>query len=221
MSSQQRSERLRDDLESLRSLQQASTIFTFQPQGDPPERFTLRFRGNGLRRDSSPTAQAEIVREHEIELRLPYAYPEMAPDVRWLTPLYHPNVSFSGFVNLADIGLDWSPEMGLDLVCERLWDVVRLAQFNSERAVNYSAKKWVEEQTAMTLPVDPRPLRDRAAVTNRNVVKYRRRGQLEPTGIDEGDVLFIDDHTPVPPLPPAGRPVPLPPRSDDDILYIE
>jgi len=216
-----RSQRIRDDLEALQKLQQTSTIFTFQPQGDPPERLTLRFHGSGVRRDSSPTAKAEIVREHEIELRLPYSYPEMGPDVRWLTPLYHPNVSFSGFVSLADVGLEWSPEMGLDLVCERLWDVIRLAQYSNERAVNYSAKKWLEEQTALTLPVDPRPLRDRAAGVNRNVVKYRRRGQPEPVGGDADDVLYIDDDdVPAPPLPPAGargagR------RGDDDILYIE
>jgi ubiquitin-protein ligase len=214
-----RGQRIRDDLQALEALQQASTIFTFEPKGDPPERLALRYRGSGVRRDSSPNAKAEIVREHEIELRLPYGYPNTGPDIRWGTPLYHPNVSFSGFINLADIGLDWSPEMGLDLVCERLWDVIRLEQFNAERAVNYSARKWIEEQTALTLPVDPRPLRDKAASVNRNVVKYRRRGQPEPPGGDPDDVLYIDDVT-APPLPPAGKAVAR--RSGgEDILYIE
>jgi ubiquitin-protein ligase len=215
-----RSQRIRDDLQALQALQDASTIFSFEPKGDPAERLTLHYRGSGVRRDSSPSAKAEIIREHEIELRLPYSYPSAGPDVRWSTPLYHPNVSFSGFVNLADIGLDWSQEMGLDLVCERLWDVIRLAQFNNERAVNYSAKKWIEEQTSLTLPVDPRPLRDKAASVNRNVVKYRRRGQPEPLGGDADDVLYIDDEAAAPPLPPVGR-VGAGRRGDDDILYIE
>jgi ubiquitin-protein ligase len=215
-----RSQRIRDDLAALQALEQASTIFKCLPQGDPPERLTLKFHGSGVRRETSANAKAEIAREHEIELRLPYSYPEAAPDVRWITPLFHPNVSFSGFVNLADIGLDWTPDMGLDLVCERLWDVIRLEQFNNERAVNYAARKWLEEQTALPLPVDARPLRDRAASTNRNVVKYRRRGQPEPMGIDSDEVLFIDDDVDVVPLPPAGAG-----RSrrggDEDILYIE
>jgi len=214
-----RSQRIRDDLQALEALQQASTIFAFESKGDPPERLSLRYRGSGVRRDSSPNAKAEIVREHEIELRLPYGYPAMGPDVRWGTPLYHPNVSFSGFVNLADIGLDWSPEMGLDLVCERLWDIIRLAQFNSDRAVNYSAKKWLEEQTSLTLPVDPRPLRDKAAGVNRNVVRYRRRGQPELPDGDADDVLYIAD-VPAPPLPAAGR-APQNRRGGEDILYIE
>lgn len=221
MSASPRGQRLARDLESLQALQQASTIFSYQTSGEPPERLVLSYRGNGLRRDSAPQAPASILREHEIELRLPHSYPETAPDIRWLTPLYHPNVSFSGFVNPADIGLDWSRDMGLDLVCERLWDVIRLAQFSSDRAVNHSAKKWVEEQTAMSLPVDVRPLRDRAALTNRNVVRYRRRGQPEPVGPEEDDMLFIDDDTSAPPLPPAAasrRPMR---PSDDDILYIE
>jgi ubiquitin-protein ligase len=214
-----RSDRIRDDLQALQTLQQASTIFTFQANGDPPDRLTLKYRGSGVRRDSSPNAKAEITREHEIELRLPYGYPTMGPDVRWSTPLYHPNVSFSGFVNLADIDLEWSEQLGLDLVCERLWDVIRLSQFNNERAVNYSAKKWVEEQTSLTLPVDPRPLRDKAAGVNRNVVKYRRRGQPEPAGGDADDVLFIDDDVSAP-LPPAGR-IAARRSGDDDILFIE
>lgn len=216
-----RSERIRDDLEALQKLQQASTIFTYQPQGDPPERLTLRYRGSGLRRESSATAQAEITREHEIELRLPYSYPDLGPDIRWLSPLFHPNLSFSGAVNLGDIGLDWSPEMGLDVVCERLWDVIRLDHYNNDRAVNYAAKKWIEEQTAMPLPVDARPLRDRAASVNLNVVKYRRRGQPEPIGVDASDVLYIDDEPAAPPLPPAGRSAAVRRRGDDDILYIE
>lgn len=214
-----RSQRIRDDLQAIEALQQASTIFSFEAKGDPPERLTLRYRGSGVRRDSSPSAKAEIIREHEIELRLPYGYPDSGPDVRWGTPLYHPNVSFSGFVNLTDIGLDWSPEMGLDLVCERLWDVIRLAQFNNERAVNYSAKKWLEEQTTLTLPVDPRPLRDKAASVNRNVVKYRRRGQPEQPGDDRDDVLYIDEVS-APPLPPAGRATGRR-VGGEDILYID
>lgn len=215
-----RMQRIRDDLEALKGLAQASTIFSFQTVGDPAERISLRYCGSGVRRESSPNAKAEIVREHEIELRLPYSYPAMPPDVRWITPLYHPNVSFSGFVNLADIGLDWSADMGLDLVCERLWDMIRLAQYNTDRAVNYSAKKWIEEQTAIALPVDARPLRDKAAYTNRNVVRYRRRGQPEPVGGNADDVLYIDDND-APPLPPAGAARRARHRGDEDILYIE
>jgi ubiquitin-protein ligase len=32
--------------------------------------------------------------------RMPYGYPERPPDIRWLTPILHPNISFSGFLNL-------------------------------------------------------------------------------------------------------------------------
>jgi ubiquitin-protein ligase len=220
MASPDRSQRIRDDLETLRRLEHSSTIFSFQAVGEPPDRLTLRYRGNGVRRDSSPSAKAELVREHEIELRLPYSYPQVPPDIRWITPLYHPNVSFSGFVNLTDVGLEWSPDMGLDLLCERLWDVIRLAQFNNDRAVNYSAKKWVQEQTGMALPVDVRPLHDRLAATNRNVVKYRRRGE-PATAESDDDVLYIDENSPAVPLPPAARGGLGFHRGDDDVLYIE
>jgi len=222
MDQAERAERLREDLQSLAKLKESSTILDFEPSGLPPDRYTLTFRGKGLGRDPAAQAEVSIVEVHQVEMRMPYTYPEQPPDVRWLSPIVHPNVSFSGFINLGEIGLVWTPTMTLDVLCERLWDVARVAFINREKAVNYSAKNWLEQDCPHELPIDPRPLRDKQAARASNVVRYERRGAgvSLPTATSPGEVLFIDENTPAPKLPPR----PLPRRSrrdnDEDVIYI-
>src|SRR5262245_28461624 len=88
-----REERLKADRELLAALQSASSIFTCEPSGEPPDRYTLTFRGKGLGRDASAVSDVVTIELHQIDLRMPYSYPNSPPDIRWLTPIWHPNVS--------------------------------------------------------------------------------------------------------------------------------
>jgi hypothetical protein len=179
------------------------------------------FKGRGLARDSGPGGDPKVVEQHEIELRLPYSYPDRPPDIRWLSPLHHPNVSFSGFVNFRELGLDWTNTMGLDHVLERLWDVARFAFIEREPCSNVAARNWLDSQSRLALPADERPLRDRVAAASSNVIKYVRRGAQPKAAPASGDVLYIGDDAPSPPIP---RPPSGPPRrasEGDDVLYIE
>jgi hypothetical protein len=166
---------------------------------------------------NAPVAVAEI---HRIELRLPLSYPDGAPAIRWVTRIFHPNISNSGFVNFRAIGLAWDSDLGLDVVVERLWDVARAAYRNDEMASNFSARSWYREQTAFELPVDTRILRDLSPRSN--IIRYERRGIMRvaaPTRKPRGDVLYIDEHTPTPDLP--GRVSPPRDITDgNDVLYI-
>lgn len=221
--SQSREERLRADFEAIEALKQASTILDFDAEGDPPDRYQVTFKGKGIRQSTGADESIEFVTLHRCELRLPFSYPAQPPDIRWLTPIFHPNVSFSGFIELTEVGLPWDPDVGLDAVCERLWDVARLAFVNIDESTNYAAQGWFRDQTRLELPVDHRPLRDTAASQQRsNVVKYRRRkaeGASESRsvpGSHDGDVFFIGEDTPSP-----SRAVRTEPDENDDILYIE
>lgn len=227
-----REERLAAELELLNALKEASTIFDFECVGDQPDRFTIIFRGQGISRDTSPQADVKTVELHRCDVRLPYSFPRRPPDIRWLTPIFHPNISFSGFIKLRDIGLPWEQDLGLDVVCERLWDVARLAYLNHDTATNFAAKNWFEDECDLQLPLDRRPLRDKQLPTNTNIVRYGRRGQQQvelPADRDDSndnEVFYIGDDTPTPQIPsrripPVRRDVP-PQRSgsDDDIFYI-
>jgi hypothetical protein len=104
--------------------------------------------------------------------------------------------------------------MQLDEVCERLWDVARLAHLDLNAAKNYSAKRWFEQQDQFTLPTDARGLRERQAAPGANVIRYSRRRQsglaLSTEESGAAEILFIDENS----LPPVRR------DDDDDILYI-
>ena len=244
MSDEQRDLRLQDELNRLKRLRTDSTIFDFEPQGEPPAKYIVTFRGQGISRSLSSSDDVEKVDLHRLELRLPYAFPERPPDIRWLTPVHHPNVSFSGMVKLRDVGLPWEEDLSLDIICERLWDMARLAYYDEERATNYSARNWLAEQVDIHLPVDHRPLRDKETPFSSNVVKYQRRGENTPVsasqtnleaktpvptgGARQDDILFINDEPQQPSHSPApSRQVP-PSRTnrrprrgnDDDVTYI-
>jgi hypothetical protein len=218
-----RSDRLTADRQSLDALAAASTIFSFEATSDAADRFTLTLRGRGLARDGASLADVAARELHQIDVRLPYGYPASPPDIRWLTPIWHPNISFSGFVNLADLGLIWRPDLPLDAICERLWDVVRCQDMNPDRISNHAAKSWFEKECTLTLPLDPRPLVDRPAASGMNIVRYERRGQRRQLAgaAASGEVLFIDENTPTPALPERKPYIPVGQRrTADDVLYI-
>jgi ubiquitin-protein ligase len=222
VSDQTRDERLFEDLEALRSLRKKSTIFDFEMEGDEPERYTVTFRGKGIHRENSDS-DVQFVELHKCDIRLPYSYPERAPDIRWLTPILHPNISFSGFLTFREIDLPWDRAITLDVVCERLWDMARLAHMNLERASNYRAKQWLEKENTLKLPVDHRPLRDKNAPNSSNVISYERRGGSKvtlPKAKPVSDVFYIGDET-----AQAARKVQAARRppvkaDDDDVFYI-
>lgn len=225
MNSPERTSRLAAELESLRRLKQASSIFDFTASDEALDSYLLTFHGKGLARRSPLHGDVAIIDTHQVELRLPYSYPQQPPDIRWRTPILHPNVSYSGFITLRDLGLPWEPELGLDAICERLWDAARLAYLNLEQAANGSAKSWFEKQDQFELPVDPRPLRDQQTFTSSNIVRYEHRGArrvaaAEPT---ESEILYIGEDTPAPPLPCPARRADIRrfPPPDGDVLYIE
>lgn len=220
MSDSQRQQRLAEELARLESLRQDSNIFEFEAIGDPPTKYIVAFRGKGINRSLTSGAKIEDVKLHRCEIRIPYAFPERPPDIRWLTPISHPNISFSGLVKLRDVGLPWEEDLSLDIICERLWDMARLAYYDEERATNYAARNWLAEQDEVRLPVDHRPLRDKSMPTSSNVVRYERRKEKTPERVvstsSKEDVFYIGEETPTPSIPKRRRR----PPGDDDVLYI-
>jgi ubiquitin-protein ligase len=201
---QQRHQRLLADRATLEGLTASSTILTWEASGEAPDRYTITFHGNGLVREPGQTA-VRVADQHRCLVRLPFSYPQTAPDIQWLTPLYHPNVAFGGLVSLEDVGLPWNAEMGLDIVCERLWDVLRLAYVNPQRIVQPGAASHLREAT-WNLPLDERPLRDCVARQVRNVVRYEPRAPTPPATSPTWDLTQSVQETPNDVATPSSAP---------------
>jgi hypothetical protein len=195
-----RMRRLNSDRRRLEQLAEQSTIFEFECFGDPAESYVLRFFGNGLWRDQQ--AQTVKVRNvHEVRVGLSASYPRLMPELHWLTPIFHPNVSGGGVVCLGGYGTYWVPSLMLDELCEMLWDMIRYQNFDVDSPYNRDAAAWTKTQKALTLPLDRRPIRDKVAD---GIVDVRNEIQpSQPTFADlpevsnvEVDIRHVDLITP-------------------------
>ena len=175
--------RLRNDLAALERLQSESSIFRFKAHGKPAHHFLIHLMGKSLYR---LRGQVMAHDDHRVEIKLGASYPRTIPEIRWVTPIYHPNISEIGMVCLGGYGTHWVPSVQLDELCNMLWDMARYHNYDIRSPYNRDAALWVASQTKFLFPTDPRPLRDlRAAL-----------GRVEPvTEAKSGPKHAGNDHT--------------------------
>ncbi len=156
--------RLRSDLAALEKLRAESSIFGFRHAGRPPQQFVIAFVGRSLSREKGKVVLRE---HHEVEIKLGASYPRTIPEIRWLTSIYHPNISEIGIVCLGAYGTHWVPSLALDELCVMLWDMARYGNYDIRSPYNREAAQWAANQTTYWFPIDPRPLRDGRAALGR------------------------------------------------------
>jgi ubiquitin-protein ligase len=157
--------RLRSDLAALDRLQSESSVLRFRPQGKPPvQHYIVIFQGRGLWRDRG---KVRVLERHEVEIKLGASYPRTMPELRWLTPIYHPNISEIGMVCLGGYGTHWVPSLNLDELCGMLWDMARYHNYDIRSPYNREAALWVANQATYRFPLDDRPTRDLRAAMGR------------------------------------------------------
>jgi ubiquitin-protein ligase len=186
--------RLRNDLAALERLQAESSVLRFRTSGKPAQQYTIEFRGKSLARERG---KVTIQDRHQVEIRLGASYPRTMPEIRWVTPIYHPNISEIGMVCLGGYGTHWVPSLNLDELCGMLWDMARFHNYDIRSPYNREAALWVANQTTFLFPLDRRPLRDlREAL-----------GRVEPAA--------VDGPAEPAPEPPAPKSPPKPARPGD------
>jgi len=156
--------RLKNDVAALERLRSESSVFRFSATGDPPQQYHILFQGRGLWRDRSKVKGLD---RHRVEIKLGASYPRNMPEIRWVTPIYHPNISEIGMVCLGGYGTHWVPSLQLDELCAMLWDMVRYHNYDIRSPYNREAALWVSSQTTFRFPTDARPLRDLRASLGR------------------------------------------------------
>jgi ubiquitin-protein ligase len=146
-----RMRRLRNDLAALERLQSESTVFRFKAQGNPPQQYLILLRGKSLWR---VRGNVHVHESHRVEIKLGASYPRTMPEIRWVTSIYHPNISEIGMVCLGGYGTHWVPSIQLDELCNMLWDMARYHNYDIRSPYNRDAALWVASQTTYLFPVD-------------------------------------------------------------------
>ena len=156
--------RLHSDLAALERLRAESSVFRFTSTGDPPQQYNIILAGKSLWRDRG---KVKVLEQHRVEIKLGASYPRSIPEIRWLTPIFHPNISEIGMVCLGGYGTHWVPSVQLDDLCVMLWDMARYHNYDIRSPYNRESALWVAGQSNFRFPIDARPLRDLRASQGR------------------------------------------------------
>jgi ubiquitin-protein ligase len=179
-----RDRRLAADHQALVRLQKESQIFSFRHQGNPPEIYDVYFRGVGLWQMGDGRVVPRD--DHHVRIELGSAYPRMIPLLSWRTPVFHPNISTNGVVCLGGYSNYWVPSLTLDELCIMLWDMIRYKNYDYQSPYNRDAALWVRDQSTVSLPLDPRSLRDRVTGESRDIVSATEIRNVAPPPVLPG-----------------------------------
>ena len=139
--------RLKADYEALRRLAHLHPRIEIEGvAGNPPDRYRIKLKVKSLRERGEAI---ETVDEHRLEVTLPRGYPRDAPLFRMLTPVFHPNIA----PHAVCIGDDWSAGESLDLLVQRVGEILAYQSYNTKSPLNGRAAQWVDENRDR-LPVD-------------------------------------------------------------------
>ncbi len=111
-----------------------------------PTRYIVTFDYPSFRALSDDGHTPLITTEHRVEITLGADYPRSAPFVRWLTPIFHPNIDpETGAVCLGVIMDRYLPGLGLARIVNMLAEMVQYRNFDMSSALNTKAADWTLE----------------------------------------------------------------------------
>lgn len=89
------------------------------------------------------TVEPRVGETHRVEIILTTEYPRRAPLVRWLTPIFHPNIRQSdGAVCMGVLTERYLPGLGLARLVRMLVEMVRWRNFDAYNPFNKQAAAW-------------------------------------------------------------------------------
>lgn len=149
-----RETRLRNEYQRVRDLVNRSEfIHILTTEGEPVERYVIRFTCKGV--EKIDTVGKPVLREsHEVSVYLHAEYPLKQPQLKWLTPIFHPNIHITGAVCIGA----WWPAKTLDELLLTLGEMVQFKNYDPKDPMNSKAAAWALRNKQF-FPVDGRVLK--------------------------------------------------------------
>ncbi|HLE26679.1 MAG TPA: ubiquitin-conjugating enzyme E2 [Anaerolineales bacterium] len=163
-----RMRRLRGDFERLADLTTHTDLIRFEAQparpGLPPEKYVITFRCKGIAavdKKGRPT----FSEHHQVEIYLHNQYPQRWPGMKWLTPIWHPNINHLNGTVCIDAAW-WTAGRSLDRLIIMLGEMVQYKNFHDDPTQppfpwDPEAARWCRGYRAShpdAFPVDSREL---------------------------------------------------------------
>lgn len=149
-----RETRLRNEHQRVRDLVNRSEfIHILSTDGDPVERYIIRFTCKGVEKIDT-TGKAFLRETHDVSIYLHAEYPLKQPQLKWLTPIFHPNIHVTGAVCIGA----WWPAKTVDELLLTLGEMIQYKNYDPKDPMNSKAAAWALRQKHL-FPVDGRDLK--------------------------------------------------------------
>lgn len=129
-----RMRRLWADLELMRQLAARSDLITFEAatavRGMPPERYIVTFKSKGIA-SVDKSGRPKFSARHKVEIYLHSQYPQRWPGMKWLTPIWHPNINHLNGSVCIDAAW-WTASRSLDRLVIMLGEMVQYKNFHDD-----------------------------------------------------------------------------------------
>ncbi len=129
-----RNRRLRADYELMRELDGRSDLISFRAESPrpnlPPERYIVTFKCKsiiGVDRQGNP----KYGDHHQVEIYLHNQYPQRWPGMKWLTPIWHPNINHLNGTVCIDAAW-WTASRSLDRLVIMLGEMLQWKNFHDD-----------------------------------------------------------------------------------------
>jgi ubiquitin-protein ligase len=163
-----RMRRLRGDYELMRELDSRSDLISFKAMSAnpnlPPERYIVTFKCKsvvGVDRQGNP----KFGEHHQVEIYLHNQYPHRWPGMKWLTPIWHPNINHLNGSVCIDAAW-WAASRSLDRLVVMLGEMLQFKNYHDDPTKppfpwDAEAARWSREYRKThpnIFPVDHREL---------------------------------------------------------------
>jgi hypothetical protein len=117
-------------------------------EGSEPEHYRVTFICRGI--TGIDSARRPVYGEkHQVEILCDDDFPSDVPRLRWVTPIWHPNIQHGDAKGVCVNKAEWLGGMGLDDLCRLMFEMVQYknyhATFNRPFPLDMEVARWVLE----------------------------------------------------------------------------
>jgi ubiquitin-protein ligase len=170
MSHNSRHARLSIEYEKLMNLEALSEFIRIEPKGMqpgwPPDRYVVTYTCKGIADIDQDSLAPKVSDIHQVEIRLGADYPTKQPELKWLTPIWHPN--FNPPRVCTNEEENWYPAKTLVDLVLMIGEMVQYKRYHAQPVepwpLNRTAANWVVDYAEKggligpDKPLDPRRL---------------------------------------------------------------